>query len=65
VTVERKNLKPDGKIHPVGDAIEANPDFQDEYDEMAMDFFKESNPGYYELLKRLQKENGHDEGEAL
>jgi len=54
----RRDLEPDGKVHAYGDAIEANPDFHDEYHDMSEEFFKENNPGYYALLQRLK--NGTD-----
>jgi hypothetical protein len=55
---DKKTLKPDGKIHPIGDAMEAHSDFQEEYDLMCDDFFKKENPGYYNLIQRLKKQNG-------
>ncbi len=55
---KKPELKPDGKLHPLGDAIEANPEFDEEFDLMSDEFFKENNPGYYALIQRLKKENG-------
>jgi len=54
---KEEGIQPDGKFIE-DDAVEAHPDFHDEYVDMVDEVFAE-NPGYTALLKRIK--NGSDQ----
>ena len=53
---KKSSLEPDGK-QSFSDAMEAHPDFHDEYLNMSEEFFKKENPGYFALMQRLKNDN--------
>ena len=50
---KKAEMKPDGKFEEA-DAVEAHPDFHDEYHDMAERVIKKTNPGLHALMQRVK-----------
>ena len=54
---KKKELKGDGFLEPLADAIEANPEFHDEYLEMSAKHIKDTSPGVHAVMERIKAES--------
>lgn len=54
---KESKLRGDGFLEPLADAIEAHPEFQDEYLEMSAQHIRETSPGLHAVMERIKAEN--------